>query len=428
MAKFYVEGGHSIQGSIRPSGNKNEALPVIAAALMTREKIHLQNVPFIGDVETMLSILEHCGVKVERDASHEIILQAEEVTQTEFPNELCQKIRASVVLLAPMLARCGEVRLPLPGGDRIGRRRVDTHFLGLQEMGAKFRIEDGYYYVWSHQRLRGADILLDEASVTATENLVMAAVLAEGTTILHNAASEPHVQQLCHCLNQMGARISGIGSNVLRIEGVEELGGANHRLGADYLEVGSFIALTAVTGGELTIEDATPEHMRMILYQFKRLGIHVHIQGENIFVPRNQTMKITPDFHTSQMKIDDGPWPAFPADMTSIATVLATQTEGTVMIFEKMFESRLFFVDRLISMGANIILCDPHRAVVVGPTPLHHHVMSSPDIRAGMALLIAALCAKGTSEIQNIEQIDRGYEKLDERLLPLGAKVRRIET
>ena len=294
-------------------------------------------------------------------------------------------------------------------------------------MGAEYELTDNTYKVWCDGRLKGADILLDEASVTATENLVMASVLAEGETILRNAASEPHVQQLCAFLNLLGAQIEGIGSNVLTIQGVDRLGEGTHRIAADYLEVGSFIGLAAITGGELLIRNAAPEYMRMILYQFQRLGVRADIQGNDILVPKNQELTLKADLQTSMAKIDDGPWPAFPADMMSIAAVIATQTNGTVMIFEKMFESRLFFVDRLIGMGANIILCDPHRAVVVGPTPLRHQVMSSPDIRAGMALLMAALCAHGKSEIQNIEQIDRGYERLDERLRALGAKIQREE-
>lgn len=427
MAKFVVEGGIPLKGTITPAGNKNEALPVLAACLLTPDQVQLHNVPGIGDVVTMMNILQSSGCDIQENGSHEYILKTPTISKTELSPELCCKIRASIVLLAPLLARCGRVRLPMPGGDRIGRRRLDTHFWGLQALGAECHVSDGYYHVWCPKRLKGTDILLDEASVTATENLVMATVTAEGTTILRNAASEPHVQQLCHFLNKMGANISGIGSNVLTIEGVDELKGCEHTISADYLEVGSFIALATVTGGEITIKKAAPDYLRMILHQFDRLGVHVEIKGENIHVPKEQPLKIQPDLQTSLVKIDDGPWPAFPADMTSIATVLATQTSGTVMIFEKMFESRLFFVDRLISMGANIILCDPHRAVVVGPTPLHSHIMSSPDIRAGMALLIAALCAEGSSEIQNIEQIDRGYEKLDVRLAQLGAKIQRID-
>jgi len=427
MSRFLVEGGTRLSGSIEPAGNKNEALPVLAASLLTDEQVYLDNVPGIGDVKTMLAILEACGADVKKADSNTVNITAKNVDGEKLPSETASKIRASIVLLAPLLVRCGKGRLPFPGGDRIGRRRVDTHLLGFEALGAQYEARDGHYHVWRDGPLKGADILLDEASVTATENLVMAAVFAEGQTVLRNAASEPHVQQLCTFLNNMGARISGIGSNVITIEGVKGLHGGSHAIAADYLEVGSFIGCAVVTGGEVTIKNAGSEYMRMILHQFERLGIRVEMKGEDIFVPAGQEMTIKPDLHTSMVKIDDGPWPAFPADMTSIATVIATQVKGTTMIFEKMFESRLFFVDRLISMGANIILCDPHRAVVVGPSALKAHTMSSPDIRAGMALLIAALCAEGTSEIQNIEQIDRGYERLDERLSALGAKIRRVE-
>lgn len=427
MAQFVVEGGYPISGSITPSGNKNEALPVLAATLLSREKIRLTNVPGIGDVRSMMHLLELCGAKVLQQENHTVDIQADAVERTELPAEVSSKIRASILFLAPILSRCGRVRLPFPGGDRIGRRRVDTHLLGLEALGAKVELEDGFYHLWSPHRLKGTDILMDEASVTATENLVMAAALAEGKTVLHNAASEPHVQQLCHFLNHLGAKISGIGSNVITVDGVEELGGGEHRIGSDYLEVGSFIGCAVATGGELIIHDAAPEHMRMSLHKFASLGMNIEVRGNDMYISKDQPKKCVPDIGTSQLKIDDGPWPLFPADMMSVATVMATQMQGTVMIFEKMFESRLFFVDRLMTMGANIILCDPHRAVVIGPTPLKAQVMSSPDIRAGMALLIAALCAEGKSVIQNIEQIDRGYEQLDERLTALGANIVREE-
>jgi UDP-N-acetylglucosamine 1-carboxyvinyltransferase len=424
MAKFFVEGGNPIQGTIRPAGNKNEALPVLAATLLTSQKVKLFNVPCIGDVESLLGLLEICGAEIER-TSDGLFIHAEKIEQVTLPFSQCQKIRASILLLAPLLLRCGVAEIPFPGGDRIGRRRVDTHLFGLEALGAKFELTNDSYRVWIEEPLKGAEILLDEASVTATENIVMTAAMAEGQTIIQNAACEPHVQQLCHYLNNLGADIAGIGSNILTINGVSSLNGGEHTIAADYLEVGSFIGLAVVTGGELLIQDAAPEYMPMILHRFKRLGINVEIRNNDIFVPKDQTLEIVPDLHTSLVEIDDGPWPQFPADMMSIAVVVATQTKGTVMIFEKMFESRLFFVDRLNSMGANIILCDPHRAVVVGPTNLQRRIMSSPDIRAGMALLTAALCAEGTSEIQNIEQIDRGYERLDERLSKLGAVIRR---
>lgn len=427
MARFLVEGRHPLSGEIQPAGNKNEALPVLAASILTDGDIRFENVPGIGDVTSLLALVEACGAAIIRSDSRTVVIQAKEIHSSELPAKLCKKIRASILLLAPLLVRCGQAEIPFPGGDRIGRRRIDTHLLGLKALGADYELTEDSYRVWRDGRLKGADILLDEASVTATENLVMASALAEGETILRNAASEPHVQQLCRFLNRLGAKISGIGSNVLTIQGVDRLSGGTHRIAADYLEVGSFIGLAAITGGELLIRNAAPEYMRMILNQFQRLGAQVEIRGQDIFVPSNQPLAIKPDLQALLVKIDDGPWPAFPADMMSIALVMATQTQGTAMIFEKMFESRLFFVDRLIGMGANIILCDPHRAVVVGPTRLRHQVMSSPDIRAGMALLMAALCAEGTSEIQNIEQIDRGYERLDERLAALGAKIRREE-
>ncbi|MBI1389471.1 MAG: UDP-N-acetylglucosamine 1-carboxyvinyltransferase [bacterium] len=427
MARFIVEGGAPLSGRIKPSGNKNEALPVIAASLLSKRPVELSNTPGIGDVKSMLNLVGECGARVEQISAHTVLIDASIIERTEPPQELSRRIRGSILLVGPLLARCGRARMAFPGGDRIGRRRIDTHLKGFEALGAKFRYSEDEYEVWAPGRLKGADILLDEASVTATENLVMAAALAEGVTVIHNAACEPHVQQLCAFLNTLGARITGVGSNVLRIEGVDELSGGSHRIAADYLEVGSFIGLAAVTGGELLIEDAGPVYLRMVLHQFENLGIHVEIRGDDIVVPASQPKKIKPDIHTQYVKIDDGPWPAFPADMMSIAVIIATQTAGTVMIFEKMFESRLFFVDKLIAMGANIILCDPHRAVVVGPTPLRGQTMSSPDIRAGMALLTAALCAEGTSEIQNIEQIDRGYERLDERLTTLGARIQRVD-
>ncbi len=427
MSRFIVEGGTPLSGVIEPAGNKNEALPILAASMLTAEPVKISNTPGIGDVQTMLTVLEACGAKVTRFNNHTYTIEAQDINTETIPEDQAAKIRASIVLLAPLLVRCGSVKLPIPGGDRIGRRRVDTHLWGFKALGANFEAAQRYYHVWRDGPLQGADILLDEASVTATENLVMAAVFAEGQSTISNAASEPHVQQLCLFLNSLGANISGIGSNVLTIEGVQELKGGSHRIAADYLEVGSFIGCAAVTGGSIRIRNANPHYLRMVLHRFERLGIRVQCEGDDILVPQEQPMKISPDLHTSMIKIDDGPWPAFPADMTSIATVIATQVEGTVMIFEKMFESRLFFVDRLISMGANIILCDPHRAVVVGPSKLYGHAMSSPDIRAGMALVMAALCAEGMSDIQNIEQIDRGYERLDERLSQLGARIQRVE-
>jgi len=424
MERFIIEGGQPLTGTIRPAGNKNEALGVLPAVLLTDEPVVLDNVPQIGDVLTLLEILSDLGVEIERLGEHKIVLDASGISKTELQPDLCHRIRGSMVLAGPMLARLGEVRLPRPGGDRIGRRRVDTHVMALEALGAQTELSR-HYVMRAKQGLKGNDILLDEASVTATESTLMAAATAQGTTILRNAASEPHVQQLGGMLNRMGARISGIGSNVLTIEGVEKLHGTQHTIQADYMEVGSFIGLAAVTGSEIRIEQATPQNMRMALMVFERLGIHVEIQGDDLWVPGEQELRINPDLHGAIPQIYDAPWPGFPADLMSIALVVATQAEGTVLLFEKMFEGRMFFVDRLIGMGAAIVLCDPHRAVVVGPSTLYGDELISPDIRAGMALLIAAMCAEGTSVIHNIRQIDRGYERIDERLRALGAKIER---
>ncbi len=426
MERFIIEGGQPLAGTIRPAGNKNEALGVLPAALLTDEPVVVDNVPQIGDVLTLLEILSDLGVEIERLGEHKIVLDASGVSKTELQPELCHRIRGSMVLAGPMLARLGEVRLPRPGGDRIGRRRVDTHVMALEALGAQTELSR-HYVMRTKQGLKGNDILLDEASVTATESTLMAASMAQGTTILRNAASEPHVQQLGRMLNRMGARISGIGSNVLTIEGVEKLHGTQHTIQADYMEVGSFIGMAAVTGSAVRIQRATPENMRMALMVFERLGIHVEIQGDDLWVPGGQQLRINPDLHGAIPQIYDAPWPGFPADLMSIALVVATQAEGTVLLFEKMFEGRMFFVDRLIGMGAAIVLCDPHRAVVVGPSTLYGDELISPDIRAGMALLIAAMCAEGTSVIHNIRQIDRGYERIDERLRALGAKIERAE-
>ena len=424
MEKFVIEGGEPLSGVVTPSGNKNAALPMLAATLLTDEKIVLRNVPRIKDVETMLGILSALGVDIEESGDHELTLQARNVTTTELDPDLCHQIRASILFAGPMLARCGCVHLPPPGGDVIGRRRVDTHLLALRALGVEIEVQGGYRM--AANELKGQDILLDEASVTATENAIMAACLAEGTTIIRNAASEPHVQDLARFLNGLGARISGIGTNTLTIQGVKKLGGGTWDIGSDYIEVGSLIGLAAVTGGELLIKKAMPEHLGMILLTFKRLGVEVEVRGDEVFVPAEQSLKIASDADGAIPKIDDAPWPGFPTDMMSTAVVVATQAEGTILIWEKMFEGRLYFVDKLISMGARIILCDPHRAVVVGPARLHGERLESPDIRAGMALLIAALCAEGVSEIRNVGQIDRGYERIDEKLRALGAKIERV--
>ncbi|HEY67770.1 MAG: UDP-N-acetylglucosamine 1-carboxyvinyltransferase [Chloroflexi bacterium] len=426
MEKFIIEGGHPLSGTVTASGNKNAALPLLAACLLTDEPVTLHNLPAIGDVQTMGELLADVGVSIEKLDPHTWRVHAREVRTSELSRDLFGRIRGSITLAGPMLARTGAVHLPRPGGDVIGRRRVDTHFLALSALGAEvstdgtFRLRGG--------RLYGADILLDEASVTATENAIMAATLAKGTTIIRNAACEPHVQDLCHMLCNLGAQIEGIGSNTLVIHGVERLGGGEYIIGPDYMEVGSYIALAAVTGGKLLIKNAAPEHMRMVALVFERLGVRFEARGNDIFVPAEQSLTIVPDIGGAIPSIYDAPWPGFPADLMSVAIVLASQSGGTVLIHEKMFESRLYFVDKLIAMGARIILCDPHRCVVQGPSPLHGDEMESPDIRAGMALLIAALCAEGQSIIRNIRQIDRGYEQVEEKLRPLGARIRRVCT
>lgn len=425
MAKFIIEGGNRLHGRVTPSGNKNAALPIMAACLLTDEPLILHNVPRIRDVETMLHLLAASGVDARWTAEHDLRLHARNVRSAHLDPVLCKEIRASILLAGPMLARVGKVELPPPGGDVIGRRRVDTHFIGLGSLGAAFSI--GQTFRLSAQNLRGADIFLDEASVTGTENVLMAASLAKGTTIIRNAASEPHVQDLARCLNQMGAQVQGIGTNTLYIQGVDRLHGTEFTIGSSHVEVGSFIGLAAATRSELTITDAVPDDLRMIRLMFERLGVRIEMRDDEVFVPADQSLEIMPDLGGAIPKIDDAPWPGFPADLMSIALVVATQAKGTVLFHEKMFESRLYFVDKLISMGAHVILCDPHRAVIVGPAQLHGERMESPDIRAGMALLIAALCAEGRSEIRNIGQIDRGYERIEEKLQALGANIQRVE-
>ncbi|MFQ5612124.1 MAG: UDP-N-acetylglucosamine 1-carboxyvinyltransferase [Anaerolineae bacterium] len=425
MAKFIIEGKHTLQGSVTPSGNKNAAFPLISAALLTDQPVTLHNLPDIGDVRTMLDLMEDLGVEVALHSPHSVTLQARKLSKTEPDPSLFSTIRGSLVLMGSLLAREGRVNLCAPGGDRIGRRRIDTHLLALKALGADI-VHNGNFLLTARQ-LRGADHLLDEASVTGTENAVLAAVTAEGTTVLRNAASEPHVQELCCLLNGMGARIEGVGSNVLTIHGVPALNGAEFTLGADYLEVGSFIGLAAVTRSEILIRNAATEYLRMMLLVFERLGVRPEVRGNDLFISSDQPLAIVPDIDDAIPKIDDGPWPAFPADVMSVALVVATQAAGTVLFHEKMFESRLYFVDELIRMGARIVLCDPHRAVVQGPSRLHGEPLYSPDIRAGVSLLIAALCANGVSEIHNINQIDRGYERIEEKLQALGAHVERVE-
>jgi len=426
MEKFIIDGGRPLSGTVVPSGNKNAALPLLAATLLTDEPVTLHNLPSIGDVATMGELLSDVGVSIDKLDANTWRVHARDIRTSELSPELFGLIRGSITLAGPMLARTGLVRLPRPGGDVIGRRRVDTHFLALSALGAEVDT-DGTFHLES-KRLRGADILLDEASVTATENAVMVATLASGTTVIHNAACEPHVQDLCRMLCQLGAQIEGIGSNTLTIHGVERLGGGEYTIGPDYMAVGSYIALAAVTGGELLIKGAVPEHLRMVGLVFERLGVHFEARGNDVFVPSEQPLIISPDIGGAIPTIYDAPWPAFPADLMSIAIVVASQSRGTVLMHEKMFESRLFFVDKLIAMGARIILCDPHRCVVQGPSPLRGDEVESPDIRAGMALLIAALCAEGQSIIRNIRQIDRGYERVEEKLRPLGAQIKRVCT
>jgi UDP-N-acetylglucosamine 1-carboxyvinyltransferase len=426
MERFVVEGGRSLSGSIRPSGNKNAALPILAAALLTDQPITLRNMPEIRDVQIMLQILEGMGVTVERLERNVVRITAKGDISSTPDTELSRKIRASILFAGPLLARWGVASISKPGGDPIGRRRVDTHLMALEALGAQIEVS-AYEYRMSSRHLRGRKIFLDEASVTATENAIMAAVLAEGETGIYNAAAEPHVQDLCLFLNRLGARIDGIATNSLNITGVEELHGGEFTIPSDHIEVGSYIGLAAVTQSELLIENAVPHHMYAIRLMLEKLGVRILIEGDDIRVPAEQELRVRYDVGSAVPKIDDGPWPLFPADLLSIMVVVATQAEGTVMIFEKMFESRLFFTDELVGMGARIILCDPHRAIVVGGHRLRSADITSPDIRAGMALLLAALCARGESIIHNIHQIDRGYERVEERLNALGARIVREE-
>jgi len=425
--ELVIEGGARLHGALTPSGNKNAAFPLIAAALLTDRPLTLRNVPDISDVRTMLQAVEGLGVAVTRHDRHAVTLHARALRSTEPDPGLVRRIRGALVLLGPLLAREGRVRFAGSGGDQIGRRRIDSHVLGLQALGGV--LADGPdVALTTRRRLSGADILLDEASVTATENVVAAAALAEGTTIVRNAACEPHVQDHCRLLVQMGARIEGIGSNLLVIHGVSSLGGADFTLSADFMEVGSFLALAAATGSEIEIRQAGVDAMRMSLLVFRRLGVEVRVRGDDLVVPGGQTPTVAADLGNAIPRIDDGPWPAFPADLMSVALVTATQAHGTVLFHEKMYESRMFFVDRLIGMGARVVLCDPHRALVHGPTRLRGEPQGipSPDIRAGIALVIAALAAEGRTVIRSVEQIDRGYEDLDAKLLALGARIDRV--
>lgn len=422
--QYIVEGGHKLSGTIEPSGNKNAALPIVAAALLTDQRVELHNVPRIRDIEVLVELIQSVGVEARWLGRNSLEIHAANLRPTDLDPDLCARVRASILLAGPMLARCGEVRLPPPGGDVIGRRRIDTHFLALEQLGAKITVNGTYHF--KADKLVGADVFLDEPSVTATENAMCAAVYAEGTTILRNCASEPHVQDLARFLIALGATIEGIGTNMMTIHGGARLGAATHRIGPDHIEVGSLIGLAAVTKSEITIQNAGVEHLRSTLMNFERLGIRCEIRGDDLFIPAEQEMRVQDDFGGHIPTISDQPWPAFPADTMSIAIVTATQCEGVVMMFEKMFESRMFFVDKLIAMGARIVLCDPHRAIVAGPSEMRGARLESPDIRAGMAMLIAAMCAKGTSTINNAQQIERGYERIDERLNAMGAKITRV--
>ena len=421
---FVIEGGRPLNGRVRAAGNKNGALPILAACLLTAEPVTLRNVPRIRDVETMVELLEDLGADTEWTGPNEVRVDAGGVSKTEVDAGLATRIRASFLVAGPLLARFGRATLPPPGGDVIGRRRLDVHVHAFEQLGAEVRIDRAFEF--RANGLRGKSVFLDEASVMGTENAVMAAVLAEGETVIGNAACEPHVQDLCRFLVSLGARIDGIESNVLRIDGVERLGGGEYAVGPEHIEVVSFIGLAAVTGGDLWIDDTEPKDLVPILPHLRRLGVEVELDGTSVHVPPGQELVIQDDLGDQIPKIEDGPWPAFPADLTSIALAVATQAKGTILIFEKMFENRLFFVDKLVTMGARIILCDPHRAVVTGPARLYGERMESPDIRAGMAMLIASLCAEGTSTIGNVQQIDRGYERIDERLRALGARIERV--
>jgi len=433
MGIFKIEGGIRLKGEITPQGAKNEALQILCAILLTPEKVTINNIPDIIDVNKLITLLGNLGVKIQKTGTGSYTFQADEVNIEYLETEAFKKeggaLRGSIMIVGPLLARFGKGYIPKPGGDKIGRRRLDTHFEGFMNLGAKFRYnkEDHFYGVEAPNGLTGADMLLDEASVTGTANVVMAAVMAKGKTTIYNAACEPYLQQLCKMLNSMGAKITGVGSNLLTIEGVKKLGGCEHRILPDMVEIGSWIGLAAMTKSEITIKDVSWENLGVIPSTFRKLGITLEKRGDDIFIPAHENgYEIKKDIDGSILTISDAPWPGFTPDLLSIVLVVVTQAKGEVLIHQKMFESRLFFVDKLIDMGAKIILCDPHRAVVIGhdfKSQLKATTMSSPDIRAGISLLIAALSAKGTSTIQNIEQIDRGYEHIDERLRAIGAKI-----
>jgi UDP-N-acetylglucosamine 1-carboxyvinyltransferase len=427
MEKFVIEGGVPLSGTLVPAGNKNGALPILAASVLTDEEIVVRNVPRIRDVEAMLDILRAIGVSVEWRAANEVALCAAKASQVEIDPELAESIRASFLLAGPLLARFGRAVMPPPGGDVIGRRRLDPHLDAFRAMGAQ--VDCGREIVLTAPKgLRPTDVFMDEPSVMATENALLAAALTPGTTVIGNAACEPHVQDLARMLVCMGADIQGIGSNLVTVNGAERLHGCEHYVAPDHIEIGSFMALAGATGGELRIKDTVPGDLRMIRLVFERLGLRSELQDNDIVVPGGQKLVVQADVGEYKSKIQDGPWPAFPADLTSIAVALATQAEGSILVHEWMFENRLIFTDKLILMGADIVMCDPHRAIITGPRRLRGARMESPDIRAGMSMLLAALCAEGRSEIGNILQIDRGYERIDERLRELGAHIERVAT
>ena len=436
MGTFKIDGGHSLKGEIRPQGAKNESLQIICATLLTPEEVIIENIPDIRDVNKLIQILGNLGVKTQKLSKGKYSFKADEINLEYLESNLFKQegstLRGSIMIVGPLLARFGKGYIPRPGGDKIGRRRLDTHFQGFIKLGAKFRYnkEDRFYEVEAPDGLKGTYMLLDQASVTGTANIVMAAVLATGTTTIYNAACEPYIQQLCNMLNSMGANISGVGSNLLIIEGVESLKGCTHRILPDMVEIGSWIGLAAMTHSEITIKDVSWENLGLIPDTFRKLGIILEKKGDDIYIPSQDHYEIQGYIDDSTLTISDAPWPGFTPDLLSVVLVVCTQAKGSVLIHQKMFESRLFFVDKLIDMGARIILCDPHRATVIGhnfESDLRATTMVSPDIRAGISLLIAALSAKGISTIHNIEQIDRGYENIDERLRAIGAKITRID-
>jgi UDP-N-acetylglucosamine 1-carboxyvinyltransferase len=429
MEKFVIEGGVPLSGTVHPAGNKNGALPILAASLLTEEEVVLHNVPRIRDVDAMLGLLEHLGVRLEWRGQDELALRASDVDGSAgVDRALSERIRASFLIAGPLLARFGRALMPPPGGDVIGRRRLDPHLDAFSELGARLDDHGRDILLESPGGLRAGDVFMDEPSVMATENALMAAALTPGTTVIRNAACEPHVQDLARVLVKMGADIQGIGSNVLTIAGGDQLRGCEHEIAPDHIEIGSFMALAGVTGGEMRICNTVTDDLRMIRLVFERLGLRSELDGADVVVPGGQKLVTSQDAGGHKLKLQDGPWPAFPADLTSIALALATQSEGSVLIHEWMFENRLIFTDKLVMMGADIVLCDPHRVIITGPSRLRGERLDSPDIRAGMAMLIAALCAEGTSEIGNIRQIDRGYERIDERLRALGAHIERVAT